>query len=200
MTQLTPQQIIFNIMDRLTKQGILSRLPGNCILASDMIQNLLHAEGISSRIMEVEIIISKPNAQGMKSVAVVGYDDNRFDATMTDTHVVVITQGDSPLLIDASIGHLLGNSSHVIINELNSQDPEIICDVVTKQFEIVYRIKKNIRLPYYHQRDLLEKMKQEVKVQQNIKYIQMLALISIGVGVGNLLFNTVLMVLKLINP
>lgn len=190
---------VYKILEQLDRDGVLSRFPGNCVLASDIIQNLLDAEGIPSKIMEVQVVITQSGSH-TQNLMLLGYDTDRLDPGHTDTHVVVITQTDAPMLIDASIGHLLGNPRAVVVSELSARDPEIVAETKLLERDIVYRVKKNIKLPYFHQRDMLSKMNAEVKLRNEFGFIKVVAVIGLGVGIINSLFNAILIALKVIFP
>lgn len=198
-TSATVENNIRKIIQQLDRDGVLARLPGNCILASDILQNLLDSENIPSRIMEVQAVITG-RFPGDTTMMLLGYDTEKLDPGNTDTHVVVITQTDTPLLIDVSIGHLVGNPRAVVMTELSTRDPEIVAETAIDLYEIVYRIKKNIRMPYFHQRDLISKLRNEVKLQNDFKVVKMIAVIGLGVSVLNVLFNSILLGLKIIFP
>jgi hypothetical protein len=193
-------QKILAVINRLDRDGLLIRLAGNCVLAADLIQNMLHAEGISSRTVEVQLLGSREDTQdGVKTVALVGYNVGTTNTHHLDTHVVVVTEGEEPLLIDAAIGHILGNHKHVIITPLAEvTNSDIIAQTLVDQTELTYRAKKRIQLPHFHQKNLVEKMKQEHNLLQNVRWIKIGLGVALTMSTVNFFLNSILVVLKLI--
>ena len=192
---------IIHVVKELSENQILQKLPGNCILAADLVQNMLYSHKINSRVVEVQVVFTRSGDGGKKLTHLLGYD-NKFVASPNqhDTHVVVITETDPPYLVDASIGHIVDNLETVIVHEMSKSTDDIIAETVVNGCNIVYRLKKNIKLPFFHQRDMVEKLKQYVKIQKNLDFLKMIAISAVAMGVINFFFNLSLLILKLLNP
>jgi hypothetical protein len=172
---------ILGILDTLDRDRILVHLNGNCVLAADVVQNMLSAHGVQSRIIECQLMITHTDQNGEKSVHMVGYELGVPNANQVDTHAVAVTQDDRPLLIDVSVGHLLGNPKHVIIAEIveDTDEPGIIARAQAGRYELVYRKKRNIRLPALHQKDLVTRIQQEYQLLKNVRYLKYLVVAAL---------------------
>jgi hypothetical protein len=178
---------ILGILDTLDRDRILVHLNGNCVLAADVMQNMLSAHNVQSRIIECQLMITHTDPDGVKSVHMVGYELGTPGANQVDTHAVAVTQDDCPLLVDVSVGHLLENPKHVIVTELveDADEPDIIARAQAGRYELVYRKKRNIRLPALHQKDLVSRIQQEYQLLKNVRYLKYLvvaALVLTGVN------------------
>jgi len=178
---------ILGILETLDRDRILVHLNGNCVLAADVVQNMLSAYNVQSRIIECQLMITHTDPDGVKSVHMVGYELGMPGANQVDTHAVAVTQDDCPLLIDVSVGHLLENPKHVIVTELveDADEPDIIARAQAGRYELVYRKKRNIRLPALHQKDLVSRIQQEYQLLKNVRYLKYLvvaALVLTGVN------------------
>jgi hypothetical protein len=187
------------VVAKLDQDGLLVKLSGNCVVAAELIQNMLHAEGISSRTVEVQLLASRPDSlEGVSTIALVGYNTGTDMSHHVATHVVVITQGEEPLLIDASIGHILQNPRHVIITPTTpSNDSDIICRAEANGIDLNYRVKKRIQLPQLHEKSIVEKIRQEYNLLQNIRWIRYGVIVAISMSTINFVLNSILVVLKL---
>jgi hypothetical protein len=190
---------IKNLIEQLRPQQILTRFRGNCVAATDLIQNLLHQHGIESRIIEVQLTSTKFYSDGNTEFLFVGYDNLNYPGQI-DTHLVVITNTTIPLLIDCSIGHLLdGTELDYILLPTNSTD-QFFADYKINDIQITYQIKKNIRLPALHQRTLVERMAEESKIKDSIYWLKWMAVVGIGMSIFNMFANILLIILKMMNP
>ena len=191
---------IQHVLRELKENQILKRLPGNCILASDLIQNMLYSQGVNGKTVEVEVIFSRlqEDVNRVEVTHLLGYDDKLLSSDMTDTHAVVITKTEPPILIDATISHIIGINDLVIVKHLDKKydDPNVICELEANGYNIVYRIKKNIKLPTYHQKDLLEKMKRDIMTEKSIDFLKNLVFIAASVSVVNFIINMLLIMLN----
>ena len=203
MPKSETKQKIDKIIDQLSKDGLLENLPGNCVLASELIQNLLEIEGIRSRTVEVTLGINKLEADGGHAFTMVGYNfrpDFQPQGNKVDTHVVVVTQETEPFLIDASIGHYLRHPGQVIVAPVGSINDEVLCSTKAGTIDLIYRIKKNIRLPSIHQKDLVQKLKTEAEMKNKVDFLWKVTLGVILFSVANFALNSALVILKLLYP
>ena len=186
------------VIQDLTENQILQRLPGNCVLAADLVQNMLYSEGINSKPVEVQVIFTKLTDQGEKFTHLLGYDNKFHTPYEHDTHVVVITETDPPYLVDTSIGNIVGNLEAVVIQPISLvSNSDIVCQAQTNECDVVYRIKKNIKLPFFHQRDMIEKLKDHVKLTRNLQLLRKLVIITVSLGIINFAINMTIISMKL---
>jgi hypothetical protein len=178
---------ILSIIEKLDRDRVLVHLNGNCVLAADVIQNMLSAHGEQSRVVECQLMITHVDAEGGRSVHMVGYDIGTPGPNQVDTHAVTVTQSDRPLLIDVSVGHLLENPKHVIVTDLveDPTEPDIIARAQAGRYELVYRRKRNIRLPALHQKDLVTRIQQEYQLLKNVRVLKYLVIFAIALTTIN---------------
>ena len=154
-------------LDNLCRTDAVEGLPMNCISACDILQNMLSFYDIDSKIIECQLMAVKENSE-MKEFCFVGFDEVVHDEGI-DTHVVIITQTEPPILIDASIGHLLPKEHQIVAKVLVDLDPEIIGKFSVNDVSLTYHPKKNIRLPGIHQKNLIDRIKNENAIDKKIK-------------------------------
>jgi hypothetical protein len=191
-------QQIRKLLNNLSSSNVLPKLQGQCIAAADLVQNLLYQHGIHSKILEVQLTATKHYPDGNTEFVFVGYD-NLMNPGQVDTHLVVITETDIPLLIDVSIGHILqGSSENIVLKTLNTSDL-FLADYRIDDVQLTYTIKKSIRLPNLHQRTLIDRMIEERKIKETIYWLKILTITGLGIGVFNILANATIIMLKLLS-
>ena len=197
---LTREQVqgrIQQIIQELDRDRILERLSNNCVLASDMIQGMLHAYGIESRCVEVTLFASRPMPDGTRGVTIVGFD-NASNNHHIDTHVVVVTQTPEPLLIDASIGWMVRDPRQVVVADTFPETPDnLFCECQFSDLDLQYRVKRNVRLTTYHQKNIVERLKQEYELLHNVNWLKTAVIVSLGISCINFLLNAILVLLKI---
>ena len=178
-------QKIANIITQLYSSGVLFRIQKNCISGSEIIQKSLEAVGIKSRSIECTVTLINQNQE----FAFVGFDDVSFEGEI-DTHVVVVTNTIPQILIDTSIARYLPDNHPVVIEAINSTDPDVISEFNIQGVKITYNIKKNIKLPHLHQQTLIERYNYEKTTSRNIKILKYIIFSAIFLGCLNLFFNS----------
>lgn len=187
---------IQELIEKLRPHDILLRFRGNCLAATDLIQNLLHQHGIQTKIVEVQLTATKTYNDGNTEFMFVGYDNIKYPGQI-DTHLVVITDTEIPLLIDCSIGHILeGCNTDYILLPVNHTE-NFFSDYKINDLQLTYQIKKNLRLPNLHQRTLVERMVEEKKVKDTIFWLKIFTIVGLGMSLFNMMANGMLIVLKL---
>jgi hypothetical protein len=175
---------ILAVIESLDRDRILTHLNGNCVLAAEVIQNMLSAYGLVSHVTECQLMITHVDPNGARSVHMVGYDIGVPGPNQLDTHAVTVTQSDSPKLIDVSIGHLLDNPKHVIVTDLidNDPEPDVIARAQAGRYELVYRKKRTIRLPALHQKNLVNRLQQEYQLLKSVRYLKYLVIFALVIS------------------
>lgn len=194
---------IDTVLQTLSQEGLLENLNGNCVLASEIIQNLLAIEGVNSRTVEVTLAVSRPEENDVRSFTMVGYDFHpgfRPAQGAVDTHVVVITDTLEPMLIDASIGNLLRHAGQVVIAPVRSNHDEILCMAKAGSIDLIYRVKKHVKLPGIHQKDFIHKLRSELELKNKVDLLWKIMLAAILLSVANFALNGILVTLKLLFP
>lgn len=183
-------------IDRLSHAGLLIRMQGNCVSSCDLVQNLLHQVGIKSRIVEVQLTVTKYHGETtLPDHLFIGYDNLSFGGQV-DTHTVVITDTEYPLLIDLSIAHVLENKKYVL--EVLDDHSDFILDRELDSVKLTYQLKKTPRLPAIHQKTLLDRIIEEQQSKETMKWLKLLVAGTLGLTVINFMLNSVLLVLKVI--
>jgi hypothetical protein len=178
---------VFHCIEQLTKNGIISAAPGFCIGISDIIRSQLEHLEIQSRMVEVSLTISyqKDNQINLHHV---GIDDIKTNNNF-DTHVIVITETTPPILIDASISHLLPFGKLAVVEEIKqipitNQDP-IEFDFLEENIKLTYKEKKNQKVPLTHQISVVQRMETDRRIFESIKWLKILVLIAVSISILN---------------
>lgn len=183
-------------LDRLCQsEDVVYRLHGNCIGASDIVQNLLSFYGIESRVVECQLFAIKEN-KDMKEFCFVGFNSIGLNPANVDTHVVVITETEEPLLIDASIGHLLSEKEKILVKKLQPQLNDVFGKYIIDDISFTYSIKKNIKLPALHQKTLLDRINEDRVIKEKVNFITKAVIILASISVINFSLNSILILLK----
>ncbi len=188
-------QIIKDVLSSLTKSEGLTSFFGNCVAAADIIQTMLARSGIASKILECQVAIVKSNDDS-KNFMFVGYDNYSYPGQI-DTHTVVITEEEFPILIDLSLGHLLPQHRPIILERVNGIEPGVIADYTIENVRITYSEKKNLRLAQIHQKNLLQRLIAEQNTDKTLKVLRSLIIAAIIMGIINFTMNITLIVLRL---
>jgi len=187
---------ICKAIDKIADSEILERLKGNCISGSDMLQNLLHYYGIESKIVECQIFVSRENSK--IPFLFVGFNNLTTPSpNLVDTHVVVVTETSTPVLIDASLAHILPRQNQIVVKGLNCTDDEKFCEFKHEDTTVTYFHKKNLKLPSIHQKNLLQRIKSEEETNKRLTFLQK-AVIGLGLfSLTNFILNVTMIAIKL---
>lgn len=180
---------IKEILQKLKDGGVLHSMAGNCISASEIVQHLLSQVGIPSKIVECQACLIRSGTNQANDILFIGYDNSQF-AGQVDTHAVVITETDFPLIIDLSLSQLLPTDHPYIIERVHSNKPEEIAQVNIGNINITYFVKKNIRLHQLHQKTLLERMQETESHKKRFAIIEKLVYGMLCLVVLNTVLNT----------
>jgi hypothetical protein len=180
---------IKEILQKLKDGGVLNSMAGNCISSSEILQHLLSQVGIPSKIVECQACLIRSGVSQANDIMFIGYDNSNYSGQI-DTHAVVITETDLPLIIDLSLGQLLPNDHPYIIERVNGTKPEEIAQINVGNINITYFIKKHIRLHQLHQKTLLERMTETENLRRRFKLLEKLVYGLLCLVVVNTLLNT----------
>lgn len=195
----TPQyHKIKSIVDKLKNTNRLMNFAGNCVSTADIMQHLISHVGIPCKIIECQACLIRNDGQ-TQDYMFVGYDDRQYPGQI-DTHVVVITTDDSPLLIDMSLAHLLPKDRPYIVERVRkNDDPNVISEFNLENITITYTEKKMIKLPSIHQKNLLDRIMNDQKMNSTIKTLRAFVMCAVALGLVNFTLNILLIVLRLYN-
>jgi hypothetical protein len=185
---------ILNQIKSLDSAGILKNFAGNCIAACDLFSLMLTQQGIENQIIECQVSICWTE-NGIPNFQFVGFDNQAFPGQV-DTHTIIITKTEVPLLIDLSISHHLPSNHPFVIEKLNSNDEKTLAEFKFENYVLTYQPKKIIRLPSFHQKTLRQRLEEDKKWTERVKLISMLVFVSIFLGVLNFVLNVAIIYLK----
>lgn len=192
----TELQKITQALDRLCQsEDVVNRLQGNCIGAADIVQNLLSFYGIESKIVECQLFAIKEN-KDIKEFCFVGFNAVGLNPANVDTHVVVITLTEEPIMIDASIGHLLHDNLKILVKKLDPEINNIIGKFTIDDLSLTYSHKKNIKLPALHQKSLIDRLNEERVFKEKVSFISKAVIVLGAFSLINFCLNSILIVLK----
>lgn len=172
-------QIIF----KLIEGGVTFAAKGYCISMSDIVYTLLRQNNIPCKIVECHLAItSKVNQQ----IYTMGFDGIKDDPNKADTHVVVITETEIPMIIDVSIAHLLPLNLQGVIDVLSPTDPGgIFANVDHEAVALTYQRREQYSIPMLHQRSIVDRIQTDVKIFKNLKWLRWMIIFAICISFLN---------------
>jgi len=191
---------IVRCFQKLDEYHTLSRFSGYCLAASDIVSKMLTSYNIDCKIIECELMITYKESNGYTFV---GFDDMLTDREIAsgsiDTHAIVITNTEIPMLIDASIAQYLPSDHSYIVERTHrtTTDPTLIAEYEIGDCTLRYFIKKNVKWSGLHNANILSSLNFEKATKTKISFLQKLLISAIGIGVINLLFNFFIITHKL---
>lgn len=189
-----------HLIAEMNADNTIQRFQGACVPASEIVQAILHSRGIKSRLIECTALVVNSPSNG-NSVHFIGFDSLvPLKPNEMDTHVIVLVEAANPFIIDASIGHKMGNPRYVVVSPLSSSDPDIISEASFKGAKVTYRVRKNIRYYNLHQKSLIDRLEAERKMQSDIATLFSTTRILVWIGVFNMVANSALIMLKAMHP
>ena len=117
----------------LIDSGFNTKYTGHCIDASRMVMAILAQYDIKSHIQECCALLTRGDKQ-VQLYAIGFYDDYKLG--QIDTHFVTITETDTPLLIDMSIGQILLNEEKIILER--AYDDMVLGNYTHEQYKLTY--------------------------------------------------------------
>lgn len=163
---------------RLIQSGVTEMGRGWCISMSDTVYTLLKQQGINSRLVECQVTITD-TVNEEEVTRLVGVDQAHRTPMDVSTHVVVITETTPPMIIDASIGHLLPDAA-VLIDRCGDPRPDrIFGDFRQNNFQITYQEKLNSKVPLVHQTSMIDRIVTDQRIFSEIRLLKTLNYIGI---------------------
>lgn len=185
-------QRIISVIDKMRSTGVMNHAAGNCIAISEILQHLLIENEVPCRLVECRLMITEKRNGMLSEFKYIGWDGSSIanaDGAI-DTHVVVVTEGESPILIDLSVAHVLPKGRVWVAEPLNSLAPERLVEFWIDESKIVYELKKQPRLLGLHQSSLLERLRTDQKILSQQSSFQLMLYAVIVACVINLVLNT----------
>lgn len=184
------------ILDRLSQGEMIYRMAGNCLGACDIIQKMLSAVGIDSKIVECQASVIRTEGE-FQDFFFVGYDNLTGDFEgMIDTHVVIVTNTEPPVLIDAALGDAVSEDNRIVVGVLEDLDPDVIGEFTIDNTVVTYTVKQRTRLPELHQKNLVERILDQKAQTKRTIFVSRFLWIIAGLTAINIIANTMLLTMK----
>jgi len=180
----------------LHRSGVLSRMSGNCIGATDIVGNMLYQKGIKSYVTECHANIDSSEF----GATLIGYENFLAEGSTNqlDTHtVLIVLLDDCQLLVDCSIQYALPPYHPIIVERVNGTAPDVLAEFKLSEFSILYSSKKSVKLPNIHQSNLISNLLNEAKNGKRIEKMNTALMVAIGLGLINLVLNLIIMAIKI---
>jgi hypothetical protein len=196
----SPEKLkIQETLERIRVTGVDKNFAGNCISTAEMLQSVLADQGIETVIVEVQLMVLR-NTGNEQEFLFIGYDNQSF-AGQIDTHVVLITKTTQPILVDASLAHVLPQEHPWIVEYLpGNAKIETLGEFAVANLKLTYLRKKIPRLANLHEKTILQRTLDELSLRRDLRLIRIVVFIAIGIGGINFLLNMILIILKAIFP
>ena len=186
---------IKEIIAKLTASNMAQNMSGNCISSSEIMQHLLTQVGISCRIIECQVCLIRNGTNNLNDILFVGYDDQQYTGQI-DTHTVIVTEGENPLIIDMSLSYALPKDHPYIVERVKTSE-NIIGEYNVGNINITYFNKKNIKLNKLHQKTLLERYFEDEHSKKKFNTLEKVVYICAAITTINFALNVLLIILKI---
>jgi hypothetical protein len=163
------------VVDNIHSSGMTEAGSGYCLSMSDIVLKLLHKEGIKSRLVECNLMVTLKDPPGMFLMGYPGFNQNNYSSEkMLQTHIVCITETEIPILIDTSISHIDKNIPYICAPILRNYDHANISeyDFETSTWTYTQKLDTDIELPKLHQKSIIDRIKKDTEIQGQINFIR----------------------------
>lgn len=194
---------IKGIVDNLKTSGMLEAGSGYCLSMSDIILKLLHKQGIKSRLVECNLMVTLKNPPGMFLMGYPGFNQNNYSSEkMMQTHIVCITETEVPILIDLSISHIDKSIAYICAPIIRNFDHTNLAeyDFETSTWTYTEKEDVDIELPKLHQKSILDRIKKDTDIQRQINFIRNFMFVLLVVSGLNLARGTYDFYQTFVNP
>jgi hypothetical protein len=174
---------IVEVISRLERSNVIWLGRGQCISMGDIISSALLQVGISSKLVECQTVITNCSIDPPQSVSV-GFDTSSPAHGEIDTHIVCVTMTEIPMVIDASISHILPNNS-VIVDEVISTTNRIFANISYQDFLITYQQKDNNKVVHHYQKSILERIETDRQIFDNLGILKKIVLVALLISALN---------------
>jgi hypothetical protein len=181
-------KIIKGVVDNLKTSGMLEAGSGYCLSMSDIILKLLHKQGIKSKLVECNLMVTLKNPPGMFLMGYPGFNQNNYNSEkMMQTHIVCITETEVPILIDTSISHIDKSIPYICAPILRNFEHTNLTeyDFETSTWTYTEREDVDIELPKLHQKSIIDRIKKDGEIQKQISTIQKIVIIALSISSMN---------------
>jgi len=186
-------KIVKGVVDGLHKSGMTEAGSGYCLSMSDIVLKLLHKEGIKSRLVECNLMVTLKNPPGMYLMGYPGFNGNNYNSEkMMQTHIVCITETEIPILIDLSISHIDKNIPYICAPIPKNFEHTNLTeyDFETSTWTYTQKEDTNLELPKLHQKSILDRIKTDQLVSSELKLVKTLIIFALTVSSLNFMRGT----------
>jgi len=176
---------VYNILYRMSQNGIIHAGNGWCVSMSDIIQSHLEAIGVKSTMLEVDLRIKYDDG----TETFIGKDNPEHTLDEYDTHVVVIAQCEQPILIDASISKHLPYGKLAIFEPIVESGKNYFLNFYDDGLNLTYRTKPLQTIPITHQSSIINRMKLDGRVEKDMSLLRKLVFLTIFIVILNSAIN-----------
>ena len=179
--------IIMNVLSEIIESGFPYIANNYCISSTNILHTALKHQGINSKIVECQLTLTYTDTTPPK-IVLVGYDDMKHENEI-DTHVVLITETSTPIIIDSSIQFRLTNDKAILLdsvkNNLVNQLSNHLGTYYYHDEHIIatYEQKTNQKVPMLHQNSIIDRINTDKKIFDNIEYLKKLNYIGIALSI-----------------
>jgi hypothetical protein len=187
---------VIGIIESLIPGGTLQKLQGNCVAAAELLCSLLDMSGIKSRIVECQLTITKQSEP--VEFYFIGFDNVGFKGEL-DTHLIVITETEIPILVDCSVGHYFDHDQPALVEQAEKSEQEnILAAFNFGNYTCTYKTKKNIKLPSLHQKNILDRIEHDRKTEKTLVSLKKVVIVIGIFSLINFTLNSTLVILKVL--
>jgi hypothetical protein len=171
-------QIVADVICSLMESGISRMGEGYCVSVSDIVFNLLRQREVQCHLEEVQLSVGNGEELHM-----VGFETkySKNTAEAVNTHVVVITDTEIPMLIDLAIAHRLPNDYQAIIEKAQDEGSKVLCSIQKDGTTLIYQEKLDglSKIPQMHQISILDRMQTDQTIFDSLKSLKVLNIVGI---------------------
>lgn len=182
-------ETVTKLISRLIESGVVFMGQGYCISMSDILYTLLMQHDIKCRMVECQLAITHKKDD---AIWLIGFDNQKSGQLKNevDTHVVIVTDTEIPMLIDLSISHKLPDGMNAIIDEVELKDNKVIATINHPDVSLIYQEREKFKLPLLHQTSIVDRIKTDKKIFKDIRVLMALVVFAITVSSLNLIRGT----------
>lgn len=178
------------VVDNIHNTGMVEAGSGYCLSMSDIVLKLLHKQGIKSRLVECNLMVTLKNPPGLFLIGYPGFNQNNYTSEkMMQTHIICITETEVPILIDTSISHIDKNVPYICAPILRTYEHANISeyDFETSTWTYTEKRETEIELPKLHQKSILDRIKKDTEIQTQINFIRNFMIVLFAISGLNLI-------------
>jgi hypothetical protein len=165
-----------NLISGMIRSGIVSLGTGYCIGMSDILYASLKQHDIPAELIECHAVICYYKESPEKNIFI-GHDGTSDHGTV-DTHVVIITKTEIPMIIDLSISDKLPFGWTVIVDIISNKEKKdlILADLHYPEhgLKITYTEKRSGKVPLVYQSSIIDRISTDQKIFRNLKLLKIL--------------------------